>query len=466
MIVTSLLACSILSFFKSSAEEPKAGQVIRESRKDLDIVCNVTIPADLKEEMTFIHKDGSTEKGNAREMYKQAYEEGWQEYLEYFQKGEMDLDETHVMPIIMAEWGLTMNARQEGFDQCRKDLLDYEKKHNITFKPLKNPHIKALLNAGIDLEFKNDPPAYDEGPTRISLHGKEFSDTHLKPLQNYNSIIEVDASGTSITDLGLEYLQKSSDISRLDLGGTAITDKGIDSLLSLKKLEILSLSNTAVTDVGVSKLAALSSLDVLELEGCAITDQALIALANAPKLRCLYLGKEADESFALSFKPNPQSRSLDVKKAPNHPQVIKKSPKITDVGLAAIAKMKGLESLGLEGSNISDKGLAELRTLKRLEMLRLDDTPITDAGLQSLASLPELDYLSLVALNISNDGIKALGGLEKLEILNLTDCKLTDACLVHLEGCSALTYLWRTGTQITDQGIKELQKNLPKLRKN
>lgn len=466
IVVVILLAVVGVAFFKRGSDEQKAAEVIRTSRDGLDIVCKVTIPDELEEEMTFHEKGGSEIRMNAHELYKDAFETGWQEYLERFQSVEIDLDETYVEPHLRQEWGLTMDARHEGFQQCRNDILNYEKRHHITFKPLRNPYIKALLNSGADLDFEDYPPAYDDGPTQVSFSGVEITDADLKPMQNFSSMIEVDVSGTSITDLGLGYIKASPGMWNLDLGGTAITDEGISSLLGFKKLEILDLSNTVVTDRGVSKLSALPSLEALTLEGCAITDQALSALAEAPKLRCLYLGKNADESFSLSFKHDPKSGSMDVDMDANHPRVIASAPKITDAGIVAIAKMKALESLGLEGSAITDMGLTELRSLNRLQSLRLDDTPVTDAGLQSLASLADLDWISLKGLNITDDGLKALGGLVKLETLVLTDCKLTDACLVQLKGCTALKSIWRTGTQITDEGIEELQKNLPNLRKD
>lgn len=461
-----MLAAATFALVMLATDDGKGGPVVRTSRDNLDIVCKVTIPEELEEQATFHPKDGDQITLNARELYENAYRSGWQQYLELFQSGELDLDETHAQPDLMQEWVLTMNARYEGFQQCRQDILNYEKGHNITFKPLRNPQIKALLNSGAYLDFQDYPPAPDDEPTEISFSGQEITDADLKPLQHFSKIIQFNASGTSITDRGLEYLETSNDLWQLNLGGTLITDEGLASLLRFKKLEILDLPNTAVTDIGVSRLAELPSLESLTLEGVAITDQALIALSTAPKLRCLYLGKAADESVSLSFKPNPSSGSMDVETQANHPRVIASAPIISDVGLAAIAKMKNLESLGLEGNAITDDGLMKLRVLSRLQYLRLDYTPITDVGLQSLSSLADLEWISLEGVNITDDGLKALSGLAKLETLILSNCKLTDACLMHLEGCTGLKSIWRTGTQITDQGIEELQKKLPNLRKN
>ena len=70
--------------------------------------------------------------------------------------------------------------------------------------------------------------------------------------------------------------------------------------------------------------------------------------------------------------------------------------------------------------------------LKHIEKLNLDSTQITDAGLKELAALQTLTSLSFSGTQITDAGLKALSALKKLTDLHLA------------------------GTQVTDAGVKEL----------
>lgn len=82
--------------------------------------------------------------------------------------------------------------------------------------------------------------------------------------------------------------------------------------------------------------------------------------------------------------------------------------KVTDAGLKAVAGMKHLKELHLEGTAIGDAGLDQLKGLSELEYLNLYGTKVTDAGIAKLASLTKLKSLYLWQSGVTKAGVTAL----------------------------------------------------------
>lgn len=82
--------------------------------------------------------------------------------------------------------------------------------------------------------------------------------------------------------------------------------------------------------------------------------------------------------------------------------------KVTDEGLAVIAKMQNLERLHLENTVVTDAGIAQLAGLARLEYLNLYGTKVTDTGIAKLAGLKSLRKLFLWQTAATKDGARSL----------------------------------------------------------
>ncbi|WP_397383403.1 leucine-rich repeat domain-containing protein [Prosthecobacter sp.] len=82
--------------------------------------------------------------------------------------------------------------------------------------------------------------------------------------------------------------------------------------------------------------------------------------------------------------------------------------KVTDGGLKALAGMKNLKELHLEGTAISDAGIDQLKGLAELEYINLYNTKVTDAGLAKLASLGKLKAIYLWQSGVTKAGVAAL----------------------------------------------------------
>lgn len=111
-----------------------------------------------------------------------------------------------------------------------------------------------------------------------------------------------------------------------------------------------------------------------------------------------------------------------------------------------------------------DKELADLAPVAaHIVWADLARTKVTDAGLASLAKMSNLERLHLENTAITDGGLAQLSGLTKLEYLNIYGTKTTDAGIAKLATNKALKklYVWQTG--VTAEGAKKLQAAVPGL---
>jgi len=165
------------------------------------------------------------------------------------------------------------------------------------------------------------------------------------------------------------------------------------------------------------------------------------------------------------------------------------APKLTDAGLASIAKLRNLEVLHLNGTAMmTDNGLKALASLPKLRHLRLAG-PFTDRGVQALASMPSLKVLWLESPNVTEESLRYLAQSKSLERLcvpwldRITDRSMSyfrsmprlkalgvgnawspDAGVATLASLTNLEVLaLKGGPRLTDQGLPPLAA-MPKLR--
>jgi Leucine-rich repeat (LRR) protein len=82
---------------------------------------------------------------------------------------------------------------------------------------------------------------------------------------------------------------------------------------------------------------------------------------------------------------------------------------VTDTGLKHLEGLTQLQTLELESSvHFTDGGLEQLGRLRQLDILNLDDTQVTDAGLEHLKGLTQLRMLGLTGTKVTDEGVKRL----------------------------------------------------------
>lgn len=89
-----------------------------------------------------------------------------------------------------------------------------------------------------------------------------------------------------------------------------------------------------------------------------------------------------------------------------------------------------------------------------------ENRKITDKGLAHLARLTWLESLNLSSCSLSNNGLASLAVLARLERLNISFCnRLTDPALKHLRSLRHLTYLDVQGcVKLTHAGLIRLNR--------
>jgi hypothetical protein len=132
--------------------------------------------------------------------------------------------------------------------------------------------------------------------------------------------------------------------------------------------------------------------------------------------------------------------------------------RVTDVGVADLARSRSLESIHLLHANISNESLRALGAMPRLTSLGLPHCDgVSDAGLKYLLGLRSLQGLCLCAASV-NEGVQ-----KKISNENRDGQSggITDAGLRTLAGLKNLKRLEIQGGSITESGLREFQKRLP-----
>jgi hypothetical protein len=133
------------------------------------------------------------------------------------------------------------------------------------------------------------------------------------------------------------------------------------------------------------------------------------------------------------------------------------APRLTDAGLAALARLRNLQVLHLEGTAMmTDEGLQALATLPKLRHLRLSG-PFTDRGLAYLSAAPALKALWLETPRATEDGLRSLAQIPSLERLTVPWLDLiTHRSMVFLRSMPNLKALGVGNAANSDAGVVAL----------
>ena len=127
---------------------------------------------------------------------------------------------------------------------------------------------------------------------------------------------------------------------------------------------------------------------------------------------------------------------------------------LDDAGMAAICNLTSLKALYLVFNNsVTNKGLAQISKLKSLELLGLNSTNITDDGLNNLSALASLRHLTLVG-NFTNEAIPYLKDIKSIKSLHIEINSFDDKGMEYVSGLTQLeNFNAHRMSGITDSGI-------------
>lgn len=255
-------------------------------------------------------------------------------------------------------------------------------------------------------------------------------------------ITGVDLRSSWVTDADMPLLAKLPHLATLDLSLTRITDRGVQQLKTAPGIVELNLYYAEqITDEGMSAIKGWKKLQRLNMRGTRITDSTLEHAASVPTLQALDVG------FA----------------------------QVTDVGLDHLASLTNLKELSIGGNKLTDAGLQSLRYLTALTHLDLAGMQRTDSGLWSvsltdlgvgaIATLKELRHLKLDGLPVSARWLERLKVLTKLERLSLQGCtRVGDDAAAVIASWALLKTVDLMGTTMTEQAVTGLRQAKPRLK--
>lgn len=252
----------------------------------------------------------------------------------------------------------------------------------------------------------------------VSLARTWAGDAALDPVFELKGLKRLDLSLTYVSDHGAERLAQLAGLERLELfAAEFITDAAVASLRANKRLRRLNLRGTDVTDACLQHIAELAGLESLDISYTQISDVGLEHLAPLAELQELALGGTKISGSGLHvLKLLPKLKTLRLQGIQRRNAGICWAPVVTDLELETISALSGLEELDVGwgiglgtprpspegraggeaecrvtgGTRITDLGLAKLARLGRLRRLDLSGAAISPAGLKVLASLPRL----------------------------------------------------------------------------
>ena len=132
------------------------------------------------------------------------------------------------------------------------------------------------------------------------------------------------------------------------------------------------------------------------------------------------------------------------------------SGRISDSGLANLAKMSTLQQVDLYSPGISDSSLAQLAKIEGLKALTVESPQLTDVGLEYSTKLKKLEDLRIMTDKVTGDGLAQITTLPNLKCLQLGSKQLADAGLVHLHRATKLNRIILFKGKVTKGGVERL----------
>ena len=250
-----------------------------------------------------------------------------------------------------------------------------------------------------------------------------------------------------VSSVGLEAVGKLAELKNLQIGVVASEPADVEALARFRNLEKLAVTCT--------KTSLPPWLPVEVSVGDAI---ARIA-GEMPTLRSLYIGIGT---------PVGEKGLEAIAKLKGLEDLRVELTEVDDQSIAPIGRLAGLRTLWVGGGGkLSDAGLAQLKELSLLTILTLPGNGLTDAALSRLAPLTSLRRFKLRGGRFTDDGLAALEPLKRLSALDLSSWEFDDDGCRLLPGFAPqLVALDLDGTKVTDAGLAELArlKNLARLR--
>jgi hypothetical protein len=250
---------------------------------------------------------------------------------------------------------------------------------------------------------------------RLSLNFNPLRPDALEPVAAMRGLTHLSVvGGLPVDDRLLELFGKLDKLHELRLPERTadVTDRGLGQLTRLPDLKNLALrDSTHITDAGLAELARLGNLQDLELRGLrSVTPRGMDVLGKLTALRRLHIDYIAMD--AASIQKLASLRKLE--------ELLIWSVSSDTLPLDALGELSALRSFRTN-QPVPSSAIRALAKLKNLESITDELTEITDEDLKQLARLPKLKTLVLGSERVTAESLPTLAGMRSLRELYVTD---------------------------------------------
>ncbi|HEY9786269.1 MAG TPA: protein kinase [Candidatus Obscuribacterales bacterium] len=234
--------------------------------------------------------------------------------------------------------------------------------------------------------------------------------TIIYRVKDYLEAVE-QADISRVSDETLAFVRNFDRLTYLNVQDSKTSDVGLSYLIDHSPLKVLMVSNTRVTGKGLAKL---NFEKMIHFRADAIPEINLVLpkLAKAPLSVLSLEDTDLDDSSAQHIS---RIASLDNLNIRNNPKItehgiayLSKLPRLTAINIdlipitpgicEALARMKQLTHISVEGTGLDDAGLERISQKQSLVDIHLGHNPkVTDRGLSHLTKLKNLTRLHLTS---------------------------------------------------------------------
>ncbi|MBQ3352040.1 MAG: hypothetical protein IJG38_16745 [Thermoguttaceae bacterium] len=312
----------------------------------------------------------------------------------------------------------------------------------------KMPKLQTLLmlNCGITDEGLKSVPDFPELKV-LNLRGcANMTDAGMESVAKAPKLDNLALLYTKIGDEGVIAL-KGMKLRALDLRGLRLTGSACQALAEMTTLESLKLRNAReIMDYSFQELKTLVNLKSLSLEDLAITDSALEILPNFTNLKELVIMR----TDMMDVSPIGQLKNLKkltlremtcdldfLAEMPQLEELFFAESIVRDEDMKFFEGLVNIKTLDLWNTQLGDKALELFGKMPKLTTLNIKNcAKISDAGIAELAKSESLESLNLSENGkATDDDGKPLVSDKALE--SLKDCKSLKELNIYL--CPSLT---------------------------
>lgn len=253
----------------------------------------------------------------------------------------------------------------------------------------------------------------------LSLGSPFFTSAGLRAIGKMVSLRELYLDRLPVDDQVLNAARSLTQLAILSIRATAVTDHGLRQLSQLTKLRELNLDGTQVDGAAFAAGISPATLEVLSLRGTQFSDEHLTHLAGYRRLKKLEV-RDTNCSLAglIELLVGKQGRSLEAALAvvatttlddAGHIVTLDLSGlNVVDADVQMLSQLTHLYWLTLP-SRLTDSGATQLakNPPPNLSLLNINHSRITDRGLAELAKIESLKNLHVAGTQVTQAGVDA-----------------------------------------------------------